>query len=105
MKPITLLALLLLVVTGCCKKEDEVFPKDTLIAQGEITDWGSPAVDGCGWLIKIDESTFAMDNFDEKFKVNSLKVKVHYLHTDFHYLCGRGGKPFRIIKILKMEKL
>ncbi|CEN33309.1 hypothetical protein [Capnocytophaga cynodegmi] len=105
MKTKTILAFLLLVIIGCCKKEEEVFPKDTLIAQGEITDWGSPIVDGCGWLIKIDENTFAMDNFNEKFKENNLKVKVYYLQTDFHYLCGRGGKPFRVIRILKMEKL
>lgn len=105
MKTKTILAFLLLVIIGCCKKEEEVFPKDTLIAQGEITDWGSPAVDGCGWLIKIDENTFAMDNFNEKFKENNLQVKVYYLQTDFHYLCGRGGKPFRVIRILKMEKL
>lgn len=100
-----LLTLLLPVVMGCSKKEENKLPEDVLTAQGEITDWGDPAVDGCGWLIRIGKSDYAMDNFNPQFKENGLTVKVHYKHTDFHYLCGRGQKPFSVIKIIKMEKL
>lgn len=105
MKSTLFFTLLLLVVMGCSKKEYQMLPKDTQVASGEIIDSGDPSYDGCGWLINIAGNAFSVDNLDDKFKENGLKVKVYYQNSKYHYLCGRGAKPYGVIRIVKAEKL
>ncbi|RIY36134.1 hypothetical protein CKY20_08320 [Capnocytophaga canis] len=105
MKKILFLASIWLMIIGCSGSKIEDDPEGVIISNGKIVDMGNPASDGCGWLIEINGIYFAMDGFDNQFQTNGLYVKVSYLHTKFHYLCGRGGKPFSVIKIIRMDKM
>jgi hypothetical protein len=52
-----------------------------------VVDLGSPAVDGCGWAINIDNITYIPDNLDEQYKQNRLKVMIVYENTSQIYQC------------------
>lgn len=96
--------LLMLFVIGCGKREHQMLPKDTQVALGRLIDSGDPSYDGCGWLIDIEGNVFSVDHLEEEFKQNGLQVRVYYQNTKYHYLCGRGAKPYSVIKIVKVEK-
>ena len=48
--------------------------------EGLVMDFGSPAVDGCGWLIEVNDSIYAPEDWklDEKFRIDSLKIYIDY---------------------------
>jgi hypothetical protein len=82
-KFVMLSAILLMLAGGLvsCKDKDEKFTND-----GLVRDYGSPATDGCGWVICIDNTAHAPINLDnqlyhskfEEFCIDSLKVRVTY---------------------------
>ena len=75
-------------------KEDGITTKALVVFTGDL------AVDGCGWLIKIDDNTegyYHPDKLADNLKVDSLSVKITYSHTKQKFNCGfisaGGGLP------------
>ena len=99
--------LIAFIFTGIsCSKEKsceacigQVIEKDAM-----IIDTGSPAVDGCSWLVKIDSShIYHPDVLDSSFKQHQLQVKITYDITGEKFLCSfRAQIP--IIHVIDIRK-
>lgn len=83
-----------------CKKGDS----DVMKAEATIIDWGSPATDGCGWVIRVDDVYYSADYLDEKYKVNNKIVIIEYEFTGEKYKCPFSFGPYYdIIKIKRIK--
>lgn len=80
-------------------------PDDQNLKEAEIVYYGAPEVDGCGWLIKMGELLYHPENLEDKYKVEELPVKLDFIETREVFRCGRGGVPFKTVRILKIEVL
>lgn len=77
--------LLIFMVYGCdkdCNYKDEDY------RMGIVLDSGSPAADGCGWLIKVDSIIHFPDNLDQQFHKDRLEVKLVFKDLNAEYKCG-----------------
>ena len=85
MKTILKFTAVLLIVAGgfaCSEKENE-----TKWIEAIAVDLGNPAVDGCGWAIKISNTVYIPDSLDEPYKQDGLKVMIIYENTSQTYQC------------------
>jgi hypothetical protein len=66
-----------------------------ITANATIINEGDPAADGCGWLVKINEtdSTYNAPNLADQYKVNGLKVQVAYEKLSERFYCGMIPVP------------
>ncbi|MFD1255295.1 hypothetical protein ACFQ3S_00675 [Mucilaginibacter terrae] len=90
-----LIALLcILIATSACKKEIIYQDKKPgqLEAIATVINTGSPALDGCGWLIKVGTVSYSPDNLPENFKESGINVKIEYTVSDADFVCGWGQK-------------
>jgi hypothetical protein len=71
---------------------------------GMVLDFGNPAVDGCGWLIKIDSVIFSPISLDPKFKIDSLKVILDYNILNSTWNCGWREPGYPQIEIINIKK-
>jgi hypothetical protein len=74
---------------------------------GMVLFQGDPAVDGCGWLIKIDTMMYSPINLSANFQKDSLKVILGYERLNSTWNCGwriPGYYQIKIINIQKIEK-
>ena len=95
--------LLSLMGAGCAKKEE---PNNNIKAEGLILDYGSPASDGCGWVIKINGNVYSpVELLDSKFQKDSLKINIEYRILPTQSTCG-GWRTSGYVKIeiLKISK-
>ncbi|MCC8410161.1 hypothetical protein LJ707_14570 [Mucilaginibacter sp. UR6-1] len=86
LKPYALLIAMLAALSSIlasCKKD-----KNEKQAEGMMINTGSPAADGCGWLIAIDKVMYSPDNLPASFMQDSLKVKVDYTNLKTRFGCG-----------------
>ena len=83
-------------VTSCTKNE-------TTYA-GLVRFSGDVAVDGCGWVIDVENGTFHATNLSAEFQQDSLEVELSYKKTNETFNCGFGNS-LKIIEISSMEKL
>lgn len=85
---ILLIIVLLASAAISCKKNAQV-----LTANATIINSGSPAYDGCGWLIKLssDNIEYSPTNLAASFQKDSLKVSISYTLLTTKYRCGRGA--------------
>ncbi len=77
---ILVLISLLTITTSCTKSEEEkeMYKQE----EGIVINDGSPAVDGCGWQIKIKENYYEpKEQLDSEFLIDKLKVYVEYKLT------------------------
>jgi hypothetical protein len=65
---------------------------------------GSPAVDGCGWLIHHDQNFHTPVNLDSLFMIDSLKVILSYNILESTWNCGWRQLGYREIEIVEIEK-
>lgn len=79
-----------------CEKKDELNQQHT---NGLVLYYGDPAVDGCGWMIKIDTVVYAPVNLDANFQKDSLKVVVDYQTLKSTWNCGWRSSGYQQIKI------
>lgn len=76
-----------LIFFGSC--QEDVRPDSKLLVEAEVRDWGSPSVDGCGWVIQISsDSIYSPINLAEDFKVHELKVLIDFKETGEDWVCG-----------------
>ena len=89
MKPIKLTlitALCFATIFTACKKTD----KALLMADATVINSGSQALDGCGWLIKIDNDFYSPTNLSEDNKVANKQVKINYYLLSSKFDCASG---------------
>ncbi|MGI4751970.1 MAG: hypothetical protein ACRYFB_15155 [Janthinobacterium lividum] len=88
MKKILILLLLagFFAVISSCKKDANMFTNvsATVIYTGDL------AADGCGYLIKIDSTTYYHPvNLDDSYKKDQLQVTINYHLLTTKYQCGQ----------------
>lgn len=97
----------LLLLLFSCKKEKSCekciggnISKDaTIIYSGPVE------ADGCGWLVKIDDThSYHPDVLDPAFQFNDLDVTITYWLTSERFICGISAMEIPVIHIIKIEK-
>lgn len=102
-KPIIVIITVSLLFMLCisCKKEDVDNSTDFVTAK--VIDGGAVEVDGCGWLVRIDDVNYHPVNLPLGFQENELSVKIQYHEDTTLFLCGLGAVPIPSIFIEKIE--
>lgn len=83
--------LIFALMLAACSKDNCKDKDGRLEATATVIDSGSPALDGCGWLIKIDNKDYSPDNLPENFQFNNIQVKIVYTISDAKFSCVFGG--------------
>jgi len=100
MKAIPLILTALFLMSNGCKKGNS----EVLQSEATIRDWGSPASDGCGWMIRVGESFYSPAKLDEKYQVNNHEVILEYELTGEKYSCGFPTSTYyEIIRIKSIK--
>ncbi len=86
-----------LFIMSSCSKNDTTYA-------GMVRFSGDVAVDGCGWVIDVENGTFHPTNLTAEFQQDSLEVEVSYKLTNESFNCGFGNS-LKIIEISSIEKL
>lgn len=88
-----------LLLLGACQKEE-------LWVDAVILDFGSPAVDGCGFVIQIENQIYYPVNLEEKYQIDGKNVKVQYNTLEEMHTCGfsHSGAIFQKINIRNYSK-
>lgn len=108
MKPALLITLFGILCIAACKKSNGFNPsiKAQFKANALIRNYGTPAADGCGWmLVTTDNKILKPDNLDQAFLKDSLKVELSYDTLQMLYQCGfNPNSKFRHIQIKSIGK-
>ena len=54
---------------------------------------GEPAVDGCDWVVVINEKSYHPQNLPDEFQEENLNVQIRYKLTDEDFVCGFSSIP------------
>ena len=93
--------------TFSCKKEkscegcvgDAIYKNATIIYSGPVE------ADGCGWLIKTDDShNFHPDALSSSFQEDLLPVKITYTLTTDNFICGIAALQIPVIHLTSIQK-
>ena len=84
---------------GCDSKTESEFHKQN----GLVLYYGSPAVDGCGWMIRINKVDYSPVNLDANFQKDGLNVVVDYQILTSTFSCGDGVGRYQQIKIVSIK--
>jgi hypothetical protein len=106
MKTLFIFVGLVLLSEGCLQVEYRFDNDDNrLMKEAEVINTGAPEVDGCGWLIRINDKLYYPVNLADNYKVENLPVRIEYSEIREIYRCGRSGAPFISIHIFHIENL
>lgn len=98
------LSLIVVLVTGCCPYGHDYEPDGrTKWTEATVVFMGAPEVDGCGWLMLIEEEYFYPVNLADEYKIDSLAVQIKYYYDPIEYRCGRGGTRYPSIRIIAFK--
>jgi len=61
-------------IVSCCNENFQ----NSKYHNGLVLDYGNPAADGCGWVIKINDTIYAPIELDTKFCKDSLEIYIDY---------------------------
>lgn len=64
-----------------------------------VLDLGSPAVDGCGFVLEIEGDIYYPVNLDEKYQVDKKAVKVRYSLLEGMHTCGFPDSEIKYQKV------
>jgi hypothetical protein len=79
--------------------------KDKNYVNATIIDLGSPAADGCGFIVQMDTlHRYSPLNLADKYKVNNLEVEVDFKKEGDGFSCGFNPTTIETIKINKIKK-
>jgi hypothetical protein len=81
---------MMFLTTTTCQKNtyyEDRYPNQ-LEDMATVLDTGNPALDGCGWLIKVGSTSYSPDNLPNDFKFNNAQVKIKYIISDAKFNCG-----------------
>ena len=89
-------------ISFSCKQSNDM--SGSQYSKGLIRYLGDPAVDGCGWMIQINDSIYAPTNLDTKFKIDSLNIVLNYNILTSAWNCGWRIPCYRQITITDIQK-
>ena len=95
---LSLLLFVIILSTGC--EKDKIYKTDVKNASGLILFYGEPAVDGCGWIIKINDNEYSPLALDDSFKKDSLEVIVDFNYLDSYWPCGWREPGYQEIEVI-----
>lgn len=100
-KPILAFALLLIGLSlYSCRKDTADCTTNAV-----ILDQGVEAADGCGWVVRIANTDFHVDNLPTAYQQNNLNVRIGFeADTARHYVCGIAALPMPTIKLKCIER-
>lgn len=87
-----LMALISFYFISSCKKEEQGV--DAIVLH-----FGSPAADGCGFLLEIGGNIYFPVNLDEKYQVDKKEVKLRYSILDDMHTCGFPSSGLKYQKV------
>ena len=88
--------------SSCVKDEQNPTEK---ISNGMVLYGGSPATDGCGWVILTDTAIYAPIELETEFKVDSLDIIFDCEILDTWRRCGWMIPGYQEIEIISIENL
>ena len=89
-----------MMLAGCCPYNEDYGDDEPLgLFSATVVYMGAPEVDGCGWLIQIDETYYYPVNLEDQFKIEDLPVRISYTYDPIEFRCGRGGTRYQSIRI------
>ncbi|WP_428330930.1 hypothetical protein [Mucilaginibacter sp.] len=87
---ILLISILLVpaIIISSCKKDNTKSIKNGI--EATVLNQGSPAADGCGWVIKINstDSVYSPINLPVNYQTDNLKVLISYKSLNTKFQCG-----------------
>ncbi len=92
------LVLLIFAIIGC-DKEENILKEDAVIIYE-----GDPALDGCGYFIKVRNAKYKPISLLPKFRIENLKVKITYQILTDKWSCNWQEKKYMQIKIINISK-
>ncbi|HIX53770.1 MAG TPA: hypothetical protein VK076_10700 [Candidatus Sphingobacterium stercoripullorum] len=87
-----LLALVTLYVNRGCEKQGQWI-------DARVLDFGSPAVDGCGFVLEIGDSIYFPANLQEKYQVDKKEIQLKYRLLEDLKTCGFSDSEARYQKL------
>ena len=69
-----------------------------------VKDFGSPAVDGCGWVIEISSEIYKPLDLAQEFQIDELPVRIKYELLSSKANCGFAQNVYYEIEIREIEK-
>lgn len=97
----TLLVLILALLS--CKEDELVCPVGEETVEGLLRYSGSPAADGCGWLIEINSKSYSPVNLPAGYqKQEDQRVLVSYILLNDKFSCGLVPTQFDKIKLTEI---
>lgn len=103
MKKLFLLFTSLLTFASCSSDEDTVAINNDFVS-AEVIYTGEPEVDGCGYMLKIEDERYKPINLPSKYRQNRLKVMLTFKEDPTGYFCGDLPYPQTTIEILEIVK-
>lgn len=97
---ISIVFLLFSLMGAGCEKSNET---NILTGNGLILYYGDPAVDGCGWVIEVKDTTYYPTNLDPKFQKDNLEVTVNYRILSSTWNCGWRDPGYQEIELSKIN--
>lgn len=97
-------AVMLLLAGGlaCEKKENNLDETKLQWVEALIEDSGDFSLDGCGWLVKVNDINYVPEHLAEQYKQNGMKVWIVYENTNQIFQCFNEADS--IIKIKQIKK-
>ncbi len=71
-------------------------------AKGTVRDFGPVELDGCGWVIEIDNQTFKPVNLEPQFQIDELEIDLDYKSLGSMANCGLQADAFDEIEIINV---
>ena len=86
---------------SCAKDKSCESCIDTHLYKNATIIYGGPVTsDGCGWLVKIDDThTYHPDVLNTAFQQDQLPVKINYELTTDTFICGIAGLQIPVIHV------
>jgi hypothetical protein len=72
-------------------------------ADAWVRDQGSPALDGCGFLLEMDGMFFHPRGMDSTYLMADLAVRVEFRETTHLYQCGLAAQTYPVVDVLFAE--
>ncbi|ADQ18084.1 hypothetical protein [Leadbetterella byssophila] len=87
-----------------CRSDVKALSEISEVQKAVIVFAGDPAVDGCGWLLNIENKLYAPVNLNAKFQVDSLTVSVKYEIQSGTWNCGWRSPGYQKIDIKEIKE-
>lgn len=90
--------LVLLIAISSCRKDSNL-----LVADATVLNTGTPAADGCGWMVKIDSTYYSPVNLPDDYKKSNSKVRLTFNVLTTKYQCGFAPLSYSQIDIKSIK--